>query len=102
MASEDGQKREELDPFIQDEEREDGLACLHLPPSLARSWFMWCMNLTKKNKNNQTTGGASLSIRENHPPSLLLNLPVVSLSLSQNRFSFFSPFLPLSYQLAFF
>jgi len=44
MASEDGEKREELDPFIQDEEREDGLACLHLPPSLppslARSWFM--------------------------------------------------------------
>lgn len=37
MASEDGEKREELDPFIQDEEREDGLACLHLPPSLPPS-----------------------------------------------------------------
>jgi len=43
----------------------------------------------------------SLFVKTALPPSLLLNLPVVSLSLSQNRFSFFSPFLPLSYQLAF-
>lgn len=50
MASEDGQKREELDPFIQDEEREDGLACLHLPPSLPPSLLVYVVHEFDKKK----------------------------------------------------